>query len=116
MKESLSTLVIGVVGAVVLCGCSSAPGSVQGHVLIFSPVPHPGSTTTLPVAHFPTQVEAKAQGRVVATQGVPPGKEFHLALPPGAYTFDVVGVYNCVARATVRSGEIANTDVRCVEP
>lgn len=83
---------------------------------MFSPVPHPGSTTSVPVARFTTTVEAKKGGRVIARERVLPGRRFRFDLSPGAYELTASGAYNCAASATVRSGETTNVDVRCVEP
>ena len=105
--------------ALSLSGCSSGSGVIQGHVLVFSPVPTPpGSTatTTLPIARFTSTVEAKRGGRVVARERIPPGRQFRFTLPSGPYDLTAFGAYNCGASATVSAGETENVDVRCVEP
>jgi hypothetical protein len=106
-----------VAAALLLSGCSSGSGVVEGHVLIFSPGGvHPGSTTTVPIARFTSTVEAKRDGRVVASDTVLPGHRFRFVLPPGNYTFTATGAYNCGALVSVNAGRRSTVDVRCVEP
>jgi len=104
-----------VTAALILSGCGSGSGVVQGHVLIFSPVPHVGSTT-VPIARFTSTVEAKKGDRVVAHERVLRGNQFRFTLPAGEYELTATGAYNCRASVTVRAGRTMTADVRCVEP
>lgn len=117
MKRVTSLLILGALGSVAVCACSTSASSIEGNVLMFGPVAHPGTTTTsLPIASFATTVEVKSGGNVVATQRVAPGKRFDLVVPPGNYSLDVAGVPNCLTSAAVVSGATTRVDVRCVEP
>jgi hypothetical protein len=97
-------------------GCSDSTGIVQGQVLVFSPVPHPGTTTTLPVARFESTVEAQHGAQIVAREQVAPGAQFRFSLATGTYDLTATGVPFCHARATIVAGQTINVNVRCVEP
>ena len=107
---------VAIVFALLTESCSTSKGLVQGHVLVFAPVPHPGSTTTLPIARFRTTVEARHGSQTVARQEVAPGAQFHFSLSPGSYEFTASGAPFCSASATIVAGQTTNVNVRCVEP
>jgi hypothetical protein len=97
-------------------GCANSDGQVRGHVLVFSPVAHPGSTTTVPVARFSSTVLVEQGKQVVARQTVVPGGQFHFSLASGSYDFRATGVPFCHASGTIVAGRAIVVNVRCVEP
>ena len=115
-RRNLVIASVAVILALSAEGCSSTVGQVQGHVLVFSPVPHPGSTTTMPVARFQSTVVVKQGNRAVAKQEVLPGARFHFSLAPGNYDFTATGVPFCHASGMIVAGRTTNVNVRCVEP
>jgi hypothetical protein len=112
----LRLIVVVAVIALSTGACGSATGIAQGRVLVFGPVPHPGVTTTLPVARFSSTVEAKSAALTVARDKVPPGAQFHFVLAPGAYVLSVAGVPFCRAQIKIVAGRTSQENVRCVEP
>jgi len=115
-RRTLVIASVGIVFALSAEGCSSTVGQVRGHVLVFSPVAHPGSTTTLPVARFQSTVVVKQGKRIVAKQEVLPGAQFRFPLAPGVYDLTATGIPFCHSSATVVAGQTTNVNVRCVEP
>ena len=111
MIASVATILV-----TLAAGCGNSDGLVRGHVLVLSPVDHPGSTTTVPVARFPSTVLVEQGKRFVARQEVVPGAQFHFSLPSGFYDFTATGVPFCHASATIVAGQVTIVNVRCVEP
>ena len=116
MRHWLQLIVVVAAIALSTEGCGSATGIAQGRVLVFSPVPHPGVTTTLPVARFSSTVVAKSATLVVARDKVPPGAQFHFVLAPGSYVLSVAGVPFCRSHIRIVAGRTSQENVRCIEP
>jgi hypothetical protein len=97
-------------------GCGSAAGIVQGRVLVFSPVPHPETPTSSPIARFSSTVEAERGKQIVAEDTALPGAQFHFVLSPGVYVLSVPGVPFCRTPVRIVSARTVRANVRCVEP
>jgi hypothetical protein len=110
--------VVAVVTAVALSteGCGISTGNVQGRVLVFGPVPHPGVTTTLPISRFLSTVEAGDGKQIVARDRVLPGAQIHFVLAPGVYVLSVAGVPFCRTQVRIVAERTTKVNVRCVEP
>jgi len=116
----LPILVLAAASTLSACAGES-PGVVQGQILVFNPVVHPGTqpTSTPPTASFTTSVDARAHGNLVASQRVLPGESFRFALPPGSYVLSIsqeVEPGDCDTTVTIRSGHTTDLDVRCSLP
>ena len=116
MRHWLQLIVVVAAIALSTDACASATGIAQGRVLVLGPVPHPGVTTTLPMARFSSTVEAKSATLIVARDEVLPRGQFHFVLAPGAYVLSVAGVPFCRTQIRIVAGRTSQGNVRCVEP
>ncbi len=116
MRRLLQLMAVVAAMAVSTEGCGSSAGIAQGRVLVFSPVPHPESPASSPIARFSSTVEAERGKQIVAEDTAVPGGRFRFTLSPGVYVLSVPGVPFCRARIRVVSARTVRVNVRCVEP
>jgi len=121
-KKPITLPILVLAAGSILSGCAGGPpGVVQGQILVFSPVVHPGTppTSTRPTARFTTSVDVRANRGLLGSQRVLPGGSFRFVLPPGSYVLSIsqeVEPGNCETPVTIRSGYTTDMDVRCSLP
>ena len=104
-------LLLGVVSVVVLSGCASATGSLQGHVLIGSLTSGGGTPmfrVTVELINDHHQVVAEKR---ITEHGLAPGTPFQFKVKPGTYR---LVVQKCSRQVTVRANQVAHADIACL--
>jgi hypothetical protein len=111
-----SVVLLGCAGlAAAACGGGSLvneqDGSVQGHVLLFSPVAGPQVCCSVS-----TSVKLIRHRQLVQMESIPPKGSFHFEVLPGTYSVEVTSYRGCSATRTVRAGEDKRVDIVCGSP
>ena len=102
-------LAAGLFSALLLTGCGSQTGSVEGSILARSPV-----AGFQPLGFSSTvDLQARSNGRLVKSERVSPRKGFHFTAPPGNYKVVVVGLRKCAKDVVVKSGQSLTSNIRC---